>query len=93
MSIKPQIKKKKGFRDYVKIVVHMPLPCLKSASRGFFQSFAGLREREIVVHKRIKQKNQYKYKKQNKKTTNKQTNQNKTKIYKRMNEEYITHAQ
>ena len=26
------------------------LPCLKSASRGCFQSFAGLREREIVVH-------------------------------------------
>ena len=32
-----------------KIVVHKPLPCLKSASRGCFQSFAGLREREIVV--------------------------------------------
>ena len=31
------------------IVVHKPLPCLKSASRGCFQSFAGLREREIVV--------------------------------------------
>ena len=36
-----------GFRNYAKIVVHKPLPCLKSASRG--QSFAGLREREIVV--------------------------------------------
>ena len=43
-------KKKMGFRDYVKIVVHKPLPCLKSASRGCFQSFAGLWEREIVVH-------------------------------------------
>ena len=31
------------------IVVHKPLPCLKSASRGCFQSLAGLREREIVV--------------------------------------------
>ena len=31
------------------IVVHKPLPCLKSASRGCFQSFAGLWERQIVV--------------------------------------------
>ena len=37
------------FRDYVKIVVHKPLPCLESASRVCFQSFAGLREHEIVV--------------------------------------------
>ena len=42
-------KKKMGFRNYAKIVVHKPLPCLKSASCGCFQSFAGLREREIVV--------------------------------------------
>ena len=42
-------KKKMGFRNYAKIVVHKPLPCLKSASRGCFQSFAGFREREIVV--------------------------------------------
>ena len=38
-----------GFRNYAKIVVHKPLLCLKSASCGCFQSFAGLREREIVV--------------------------------------------
>ena len=38
-----------GFRDYAKIVVHKPLPCLKSASHGCFQSYAGLWEREIVV--------------------------------------------
>ena len=49
MSMKSQIKKKMGFRNHAKIVVHKPLPCLKSASRGCFQSFAGLREREIVV--------------------------------------------
>ena len=42
-------KKQIGFRNYAKIVVHKPLPCLKSASRGFFQSSAGLWEREIVV--------------------------------------------
>ena len=42
-------KKKMGFRNYAKIVVHKPLLCLKSASCGCFQSFAGLREREIVV--------------------------------------------
>ena len=42
-------KKKMGFQNHAKIVVHKPLPCLKSASRGCFQSFAGLREREIVV--------------------------------------------
>ena len=48
MSMKSQIKKM-GFRNYAKIVVHKPLPCLKSASRGCFQSLAGLREREIVV--------------------------------------------
>ena len=41
--------KKMGFQNYAKIIVHKPLPCLKSASRGCFQSFAGLREREIVV--------------------------------------------
>ena len=35
---------KMGFQN-----VHKPLPCLKSASRGCFQPFAGLREREIVV--------------------------------------------
>ena len=40
---------KMGFQNYAKIVVHKPLPCLKNASRGCFQSFAGLREREIVV--------------------------------------------
>ena len=50
MSMKSQIKKKKwGFPNHAKIVVHKPLPCLKSASHGCFQSFAGLREREIVV--------------------------------------------
>ena len=46
--MKSQIKKM-GFRNYAKIIVHKPLPCLKSASRGCFQSFSGLREREIVV--------------------------------------------
>ena len=73
----------------------MPLPCLKSASRGCFQSFAGLREREIVVHKRIKTKKPIQIQK-TKQKNNKQADkpkQNKTKIYKRMNEEYITHAQ
>ena len=49
MSMKSQIKKKMGYRNYAKIVVHKPLPCLKSASCGCFQSFSGLREREIVV--------------------------------------------
>ena len=29
--------------------MHKPLPCLKSASRGCFQSLAGFREREIVI--------------------------------------------
>ena len=42
-------KKKWDFGNYAKIVVHKPLPCLKSASCGCFQSSAGLREREIVV--------------------------------------------
>ena len=40
---------------------HKPLPCLKSASRGCFQSFAGLREREIVVpdEKRVSSQKTY----------------------------------
>ena len=38
-----------GYRNYAKIVVHKPLQCLKSASRGCFQSFSGLQEREIFV--------------------------------------------
>ena len=44
-----EITDKKKKWDFEKIVVHKPLPCLKSASRGCFQSFAGLWEREIVV--------------------------------------------
>ena len=48
--------------------------------------------------KQIKQKNKIKYKKKHtkKKQTNKQADkpkQNRRKIYKRANEEYITHAQ
>ena len=60
--------------------------------------FAMERRRTFKINKKnkiIKQKNKYKYKKQNKKN-NKQADkpkQNKTKIYKRTNEEYITHAQ
>ena len=42
-------KKKREKKKKKRIVVHKPLPCLKSASRGCFQSFAGLWERQIVV--------------------------------------------
>ena len=55
------------------------------------------RRRTFKVNKKNK-KNKTTTKNNNKKqqqqqTANKQTNQNKTKIYKRANKEYITHAQ
>ena len=52
------------------------------------------RRRTFKVNKnKNKKKQKQKQIQKTKKQTNKHTNQNKTKIYKQANEEYITHAQ
>ena len=47
--MKSQMKKKMGFLNYAKNSCAYAITVFKSASHGCFQSFAGLRVREIVV--------------------------------------------